>query len=226
MDFSKARFSFDRSIWSYSKVQALIGRLVRNKNLQLGALRHSGKSLLNVGCGPNINPDFINLDYYWRPGIDLCWDITRGFPLADGVVSGIFTEHCLEHISFDQCKGVLREFYRMLKPAGRVRIVVPDAELYLKLYLRSTAGERVLFPYVSDADYAAGYCPIMAVNRVFRDYGHQYAYDFDCLSRILQGAGFTGVTRRCFMEGADDRLLLDTEYRKIESLYVEAIKPS
>jgi hypothetical protein len=43
----------------------------------------------------------INLDYHWRPGIDICCDITRGLPLPDTYVRGIFSEHCIEHISFE-----------------------------------------------------------------------------------------------------------------------------
>ena len=68
------------------------------------------------------------------PGIDICCDITRGLPLTDGYVAGIFTEHCIEHITFDAALLVFREFYRVMKPGSYVRIIVPDLEVYVEKY--------------------------------------------------------------------------------------------
>ena len=112
------RLNIRRPITSYSKVQRMIGWLVRNRAHQFRRASRSGKKLLNVGCGPNLVEAYINLDYAWRPGLDLCCDITRGIALPDGSLDGIYTEHCLEHISFQQCLKVLKEFHRLLKPGG------------------------------------------------------------------------------------------------------------
>jgi len=48
-------------------------------------------------------------------------------------------------------------------------------------------------------------------------------YDFETLKLILQEAGFTAVERSAFGEG---RLAtsLDSEDRRLETLYVEAVK--
>ena len=64
----------------------------------------------------------------------------------------------------------------------------------------------------------------MSINSVFRDHGHLYAYDFDCLALMLRKAGFDLISKEEFMKGRDKILLIDSEYRKIESLYVEATK--
>lgn len=57
--------------------------------------------ILDVGCRPNSNPVNINLDYEWISGVDICCDITRGLPLTDDYVGGIFTlqkiDPCLAH---------------------------------------------------------------------------------------------------------------------------------
>lgn len=65
----------------------------------------------------------------------------------------------------------------------------------------------------------------MAINRVFRNFGHQYAYDFETLQALLTEAGFINIIRCKFLEGLDARLLIDSEERAIESLYLEAITP-
>jgi predicted SAM-dependent methyltransferase len=174
---------------------------------------------LNVGCGSNIQSGFINLDYCWQRGVDLCWDITKKIPLPDNSIKGIFCEHCLEHIPFDQCLNVLKNFRRVLKKEGRIRIVVPDAELYLDLYNKKKSGESVLFPFQTIDDNKTS---MMHVNQCFRDHGHQFAYDAETLSKLLEKAGFVDIERRSFMVGKDNTLLIDTESRSKESLYLEA----
>ena len=119
---------------------------------------------------------------------------------------------------------VLREFCRLLRPAGVVRLVVPDAELYLTLYARSRVGGPVHFPYQEEGD--AEVTPLMYVNRVFRDHGHKYAYDFDTLAMMLEQSGFVRIARETFGHGRLSELLIDTESRRRESLYVEAETPA
>jgi predicted SAM-dependent methyltransferase len=130
VDFSQTKISLGRSIWSYSKVQAIVAALIRGRKVFMD--RKSEGLILNVGCGPNSNPSNINMDYDWHPGIDICCDITKGLPLEDNYVGGVFTEHCIEHITFDAALFLFREFYRIMRPGTYARIIVPDFELYVE----------------------------------------------------------------------------------------------
>ena len=62
----------------YSKVQKLVTTLIRGRSFQSARARLGGKRHLNVGCGLNCHPRFINLDYRWLPGVNVCWDVTKG----------------------------------------------------------------------------------------------------------------------------------------------------
>jgi hypothetical protein len=64
----------------------------------------------------------------------------------------------------------------------------------------------------------------MGVNRIMHSHGHQFIYDFETLRLMLGRVGFEEVSKVSFMRGSDDRLLLDTPRRAVESLYVEARK--
>lgn len=92
MEFSNTRISLGRSIFSYGKVQYAISAIIRNK--PIFARRKPSGSYLDVGCGPNIDAAFCNLDYMWRPGVDVCWDVTRGLPFPDKYFGGILPNTC------------------------------------------------------------------------------------------------------------------------------------
>ena len=57
----------------------------------------------------------------------LCRDLTRErFPLDDGSVASILTEHALEHIKWEYWPHILREFHRILRVGGVARVALPD----------------------------------------------------------------------------------------------------
>ena len=175
----------------------------------------------NVGCGRKPRPGFVNLDYSWYPGVDVVNDITKSLPFDDGSLKGIFTEHCLEHIPFELVRDrVMPEFFRVLEPGGVLRVVVPDAGLYLETYNAVRQGLDASFPEIAEPLDT----PMMYVNRCFRDFGHMFAYDFDTMKLIVTRAGFKSVARRAFRVGDVPALLIDSPERAAESLYLEAIK--
>ena len=226
--FTNTNLSLSRNITSYSKIQWAMGQILRNKRWQTRTNRIKSLKYLNIGCGSNIHNNFINLDYCWKPGIDLCWDLKKDLPFEDGSLEGIFSEHCLEHIFLQNTISLLTEFKRVLAAGGLVRISIPDGELYLNIYAQrhqkeDSANKPDKFPY-EDTDKCKGiYSPIMSVNRIAKDHGHLYLYDYDLLQTILTQVGFVDVTRTNFGQGHNQNMLIDSEHRAIESLYIEAI---
>jgi len=226
MDFKKTEIRFWRPVSSYSKVQHFVAHVIRNHRFHIDSALIQKKDYLDLGCGSNIHDSFVNLDYSWRPGIDVCWDVTKGIPLTSQSVKGVFSEHCLEHLPFTSIRYVLSECFRVLQKGGTLRIIVPDGELYLTKYTDIIRGQTATnLPYSQNDAVEGLYGPIMSVNRIFREHGHLFIYDFDILNKLLVRQGFTSVKKESFMSGRDDRLLIDSEHRAIESLYVEATKP-
>lgn len=228
MDFSRIQnFSLKRSPTSYSIVQELvISPIIRNREFLLNRGKIAGKSYLNIGCGPHPHLDFVNLDYVWNPIIDICWDISKKLPLSNDSIKGIYSEHCFEHVPLNTVDFVLSECIRILKPGGTIRVSVPDAEIYIRDYVKVIDGDSsVKLPYSEIDSYEGIYAPIMSVNRVFQDYDHIFIYDFDMFKKLLQKNGFVDIRKESFRTGRDQKLLIDREVRQVESLYVEATKP-
>ncbi len=207
-----------RSITSYAKVRTAVSEIIRGNSL---FVRKKKSLYLNVGCGPYPKENFINLDYNWEPAIDICWDITKKkYPLPDQSLKGIYTEHCMEHITLDAFKENCKEFFRMLQPGGIIRIVVPDGELYFDLYHERKNGKTVHFPY--EEGHITG---MSRINELFRRHGHLFIYDFETMKKILEAAGFVNIRKESYRKGNDPVLLLDLDWRAHESLYVEAGRP-
>tara|TARA_R110002072_G_scaffold241723_1_gene400591 strand:- start:494 stop:1177 length:684 start_codon:yes stop_codon:yes gene_type:complete len=222
------KFSWNRPITSYTKFHQLYNRfitpLIINKKIFVSSSLTNGKEYLQVGCGYNIYPDFINTDIEWKPSV-IPWDISEikknNYPIQNDILTGIYTEHCLEHIPFESVKDNLKEFYRILKPGGTVRIAVPDGELFIDLYNRYRKGETVDFP---KPDNRPEPTPMISINRIARSHGHLFMYDFETFKHLLEEAGFKDVIKETFRHGRNQKLLVDSDLRRDESLYVEATK--
>lgn len=232
IDFSNTDIRLDRPLADYSKVKELVTVALRCNRLQMMTRAVRRERYLNVGCGMFPEPGFVNLDYTWHSGVDLVWDISKGLPFAAGRFDGIYTEHCLEHIEFNSCYFVMKELHRVLRPNSVLRLVLPDSELFVRIYLARQQGGQEDFPpeqyaipcSIYPAEMRGKYTPMMMVNRIFRDYGHCFAYDYETVEVMLTSVGFTQITRREFGVGREEDLLKDRPERKDESFYVEAVK--
>ncbi|NCA26494.1 MAG: methyltransferase domain-containing protein [Methylophilaceae bacterium] len=217
-----------RPIITYQKAQRLLGAFLRNRRFQAKAKNLKKRRLLELGCGPNPKKEFVNLDYRWRPGVDIVWDLLKPLPFPDHRFAGIFTEHCLEHFDLNQLERIVSEVYRILQPSGVVRIIVPDLALYVKAYSNRKSGQT--------GDNIENLGTSLAINRVFysgHDWmsvsrwindGHHFIHDFDSLSGILKKTGFSEIEQCSFGQGKYEALLVDSPDRVWESLYVEAVK--
>jgi predicted SAM-dependent methyltransferase len=222
LDFSRTKITFGRSLTDYSKVRGLMGHVIRNN--RLFCPRIEAGAYLQLGAGANILPGFINADFLWSPGLDLCCDFTRPLPIASAVIGGIFSEHCLEHMSLEHARFALAECHRVMMPGALLRVVVPDLEIYARTYVDSLDGQAVTFPHPAFVNRTGVSRPVALINELFYGPDHRFIYDFQALAQILADAGFSEVTRRSYRQGSDSRLLVDNSGHVSESLYVEALK--
>jgi len=164
---------------------------------------------VNIGCGRNPTPGWINLDVIPHPGVYF-WDCRSGLPFSDGAVAAIYSEHFVEHLDLEsEARPFLRECLRCLQPGGVLRIVVPDAGAYLRAY--SGPWETL--------------AKMQFMNAIFRQgYEHKYAYDDETLILILRETGFPHVVVQQFGTSIDLKMAPDSDDRRTESLYVEAVK--
>jgi teichuronic acid biosynthesis glycosyltransferase TuaG len=105
--------------------QASIGQtkypLLKQKHELLDKLK------LHLACGHDYNEDYINVDLYAPEDAvcDLRFDVQK-LPYPDNSVDEIKAFHIIEHFHFFEIKDTLNEWYRVLKPGGRLYLETPD----------------------------------------------------------------------------------------------------
>jgi predicted SAM-dependent methyltransferase len=171
---------------------------------------------LHLGSGSQPKDGWVNVDLAGDP-IDLAWNLAHGIPFCDFSIDAIFHEHFLEHISLQAAIGVMDESFRVLKPGGILRIGVPDAGELLKSYAGD--GERI------ETIHPGRPTRMLAVQELFYWHRHTTMYDEETLALMFKAGGFPSPTERRFGD-TDLETAPDTERRRAETLYMEAVKPA
>lgn len=79
---------------------------------------------LNLGAGWRPIPGYINLDVAALKGIDLVHDLNKfPYPFKDNTFDEVCAFDVLEHL--DDHIAVVKEIHRILKPGGKLRLMVP-----------------------------------------------------------------------------------------------------
>ena len=79
---------------------------------------------LNLGCGTDIRPGWVNLDHIALEGVDTVHDVSSiPYPFPGAYFGEILCQDILEHL--DNLPEVLFELKRILVPGGLLRIRVP-----------------------------------------------------------------------------------------------------
>ncbi len=91
--------------------------------------------LLNLGCGRSYHHEWTNADF--KPtgqGVIPC-NLNFGLPFVDNAFHAVYHSHLLEHFPKRYALTFLRECFRVLKTGGIIRVVIPDLERIVRLYL-------------------------------------------------------------------------------------------
>ena len=175
---------------------------------------------LHLGCGKRYIPGFIHIDQAQFSHIDHCGSVGSLPMFYDNTVDLIYASHVLEYFDRTEVREVLKEWRRVLKVGGVLRVAVPDFAALIKAY-HLYGLDRILGPLYGRME--------SGVKIIY----HKTVYDFDALAAVLAANGFDKVQRYDWRETIhrdhDDYSQsylphLDKDNGLLISLNVEAIK--
>lgn len=183
---------------------------------------------LNIGGGRSKIRGWLNCDISYG---DVYFNAIRRFPFRNEEVAYIFSEHFIEHIPVEKAQFFLKEGARTLKKGGVLRLSTPDLEFYVRLY-RGEEKEvtldmfcdriRHIFPETPDQ------CSFF--NRIIKEFGHKFNYDFNMLRKMCLGAGFSLIYRVGYSKSDYEELDGLEKHSSVKwyqdkaSLIIEAVK--
>lgn len=162
-------------------------------------------------------------------------DIVTGLPVADETVQGVYASHVLEHLSYADFWSALDHTFRMLRPGGIFRLIVPDLQARAERYLHDTAlpDASAWFMRASGLGREGsvrGMGP--RLRQMFGRSAHLWMWDEQSLANALRKTGFTGIRRCRFGDCADAAFRQVEEEGRfydaqagIEECAMEAVKP-
>jgi predicted SAM-dependent methyltransferase len=172
--------------------QKLMSKLLENKNLFYNQFIKDKKLIrLHLGSGSNILNGYINIDLY-NQSADIKLDITDLTYFEDDSVEEIFLNAVFEHLYTFEQNRALKEWYRILKPGGLIRIdSLPDFDEIIKAYINKTKGHiKETFDLYEVTRYTHG--DYSYDNRIGQM--HKDLFTKEKIKSFLENAGF--VIRR------------------------------
>ena len=142
---------------------------------------------LQIGCGNNALPGWLNTNYPSVSRDIMHLDATRPFPFDNETFDYVFGEHMIEHVPYHDARKMLAECRRVLKPYGKIRISTPDLAFLTDLArtdksdLQRTYIKWTCHTYIPDAleEHAAFVIglPFNLGIAGARQAGHRFAYE-------------------------------------------------
>ncbi len=190
---------------------------------------------LHIGCGDHLLAGWLNTDFVPGSREVLYLDATRSFPFSESQFDYVFSEHMIEHTTFQEGLQLLKECNRILQPGGKMRIATPDLMFLINLCTEGKSRVQQAYIAWSSNQFVpeAPHCSeVFVINNFFRDWGHRFIYNEKVLRGSMESSGFVDI-RRCELRCSDDAELRNLEnearmpdgFLKLETFVLEGSKP-
>jgi predicted SAM-dependent methyltransferase len=192
---------------------------------------------LQVGTGKNFLEGWINSDIDPNSNNKIYLDASKTFPFEESTFNYVFSEHMIEHITYQEGLNMLSECYRILIPGGKIRIATPDLQFLFEIYKSNKS--KLQNEYIkwslkkSNISCVTDFSDTFVINNFFRTWDHKFIYDEKALRYIFAKIGFTNI-RKCHLNESDDEQLQGLEnksrmpsgFLELETIVLEGTKPS
>jgi predicted SAM-dependent methyltransferase len=137
---------------------------------------------LNIGCGwRNFGSDWFHIDggeYDHLHSKDII-----NLPFQNNSVDIVYASHVFEYFDRSEAKEILREWKRVLKKGGLLRLAVPDFQAMCRLYDGGAPLNNFLGPLFGKMS--------MGDNIIY----HKTVYDYESLNTLLTESGFSDIKK-------------------------------
>lgn len=139
-------------------------------------------------------------------------NIITGLPLPDGSVDHLYCSHVLEHLALEDFRAALRNSYKLLKPGGVFRFVLPDLEGLIKDY-QNNSSTNASMEFMEES-YLGRHKRAKGFKGFLREWlgnsKHLWMWDFKSMKKELEEVGFRSI-RRAYYHDSEHPEFKDVE---------------
>ncbi len=110
------------------------------KNGLVNAKKYNRNLKLNLGSGGIEYPGYLSVDLHDRRAT-IIMDATK-LDFEENSVTEIMASHLFEHLNPYHCLDILKGWWRVLRPGGKLVMEMPDIEQLCKRFVTASIGER------------------------------------------------------------------------------------
>lgn len=224
-----------RAFWGHSPETLKEEYFKKKTGYMLTDYMHgAGSKRLNIGSQGNYLDGWLNTDVWASPEGVAFLDATKKFPFSDASFDYVYSEHMIEHITYDQADFMVKEAWRILKPGGKIRIATPSLDKFITF----SGNEKTVSDYFEKHVRPTYNKPVTCsndylLNYIFYNFYHKFIYGKSSITQLLVTNGFTDIL---FFEPGESndlnltglerhQVCLGTEFNNMETMVVEAVKP-
>ena len=137
---------------------------------------------LNLGGGLNKIDDFLTVDLC--DGADIKHDLLNPLPIEDNSVDEIVAIHIIESFCKWQLPEILKDWYRVLNPGGKMIVEFTDLDATINLYLNGSQNEKKFGRWGFHGEQGHEEDPITY---------HRYVYTTAEVEELLKQTGFIDI---------------------------------
>ncbi|MBN2396283.1 MAG: methyltransferase domain-containing protein [Candidatus Atribacteria bacterium] len=188
---------------------------------------------LNVGCGKKYHPDWINLDLKSNSPDVVAVNLLKGIPFPDNYFQVVYHSQVLEHIPKEKANEFVKECYRVLRPNGIMRVVVPDLENIIDEYKRLLKENIENTNKRSEADY--DWIMLELYDQVVRNYSGgqmgEYLRQPEIINDdyVIERIGYVGLKNRndyVVFKNSDKKTKIRTTIKRVIKKVLSGIRDS
>lgn len=166
---------FERNLW--------LARTLKLARFYLFGWRKRRPLKLNIGCGFKKMDGFINIDAF-ENSADVIMD-ALDLRFDDNSADHIESHHLIEHLTRAEGRQALEEWFRVLKPGGKLVIECPDLTADMKRFLDS--------PYERRWSEDLGIIVNIYGEQTRPGLVHKSGYDFERMSGLMTEIGYVEI---------------------------------
>ena len=135
---------------------------------------------IHFGCGNINDARFLNIDARPFYHVDFVTRSPMLRPFGNGSADSIYACHVFEHFPVSQQAAVVKRWFEILKPGGKLRLSVPDFDKLIAKYIEGNRNIRdIEFMLMGGQDYRGNF--------------HHAIFNRDHLTCVLESAGFVNI---------------------------------